>query len=146
MTRSTAFGLALAAAGALLMTTGCSGSSDSSSTSVTAPSGTLVTDTFTGTVQPGGVDWKPFTITTGGTINVTLLAAGPPATITMGLGVGTPSSTGTCALLSGASTTAVASSSAQLNGSLAAGSYCVEVLDLGNAAGPIAYTVTVAHT
>jgi len=33
-----------------------------------------------------------------------------------------------------------------VTGSLAAGTYCVEVVDVGNAAGPIAYTVTVAHT
>jgi hypothetical protein len=64
----------------------------------------------------------------------------------MGLGIGTPSATGTCALLSGATTAATASTTAQLTGTLGAGSYCVEVLDVGNAAGPIAYTVTVAHT
>ena len=144
MTRSTAFGLVLAAAGALGMAAGCGGASTSNS--VVAPTGTLVTDTLSGTVQPGGVDFQPFTVTTGGTVNVTLLTAGPPPTITMGLAIGTPSGTGACALLSGASTAATASSTAQLTGTLNAGSYCVEVLDLGNAAGPIAYTVTVAHT
>jgi hypothetical protein len=144
MTRSTAFGLALAVTGALGMAAGCGGSS-SDAASVLAPTGTLVTETFSGTVQPGGLDFKPFTITTGGTVNVTLVSAGPPPTITMGLGIGTPGA-GTCALLSGATTTAAASTTAQLNGSLNAGSYCVEVLDVGNAAGPIAYTLTVAHT
>jgi hypothetical protein len=144
MTRSTAFGLVLAMAGALGMATACGGSSSNTS-SVLAPTGTLVTDTFSGTVQPGGVDFNPFTITTGGTVNVTLVSAGPPPTITMGLGIGTPSA-GTCVLLSGASTAATASSTAQLTGTLSAGSYCVEVLDVGNAAGPIAYTVAVAHT
>ena len=118
MTRSTAFGLVLAAAGALGMAAGCGGASTSNS--VVAPTGTLVTDTLSGTVQPGGVDFQPFTVTTPGA--------------------------GTCALLSGATTTAAASTTAQLTGSLNAGSYCVEVLDVGNAAGPIAYTVTVAHT
>jgi hypothetical protein len=126
------------------MAAGCGGSS--STPSVLAPTGTLVTDTFSGTVQPGGVDFNPFTITTGGTVNITLVSAGPPPTITMGIGVGTPSGTGTCALLSGDSTVAPASSTAQLSGSLSAGLYCVEVVDVGNAAGPIAYTVTVAHT
>ena len=88
MTRSTAFGLVLAAAGALGMAAGCGGTSTSNS--VVAPTGTLVTDTLSGTVQPGGVDFQPFTVTTGGTVNVTLVSAGPPPTITMGLGIGTP--------------------------------------------------------
>ncbi len=130
-------------AAAAVMAAACGGSSNA--TSVLAPTGTLVTDTFSGTVQPGGMDFNPFTITTGGTVNVTLLSAGPPPTITMGLAIGTPSGTGTCALLPGGITT-TASATAQLTGTLNAGSYCVEVVDVGNAAGPIAYTVTVAHT
>ena len=92
MTRSTAFGLVLAAAGALGMAAGCGGASTSNS--VVAPTGTLLTDTLSGTVQPGGVDFQPFTVTTGGTVNVTLLTAGPPPTITTGLALGTPSGTG----------------------------------------------------
>jgi hypothetical protein len=143
MTRSTAFGLVLAAVGALGMAAGCGGASTSNS--VVAPTGTLVTDTLSGTVQPGGVDFQPFTVTTGGTVNVTLVSAGPPPTITMGLGIGTPGA-GTCALLSGATATTTAGTVAQLTGTLSAGAYCVEVVDVGNAAGPIAYTVTVAHT
>jgi hypothetical protein len=121
----------------------CGGSSNNAV--VTAPTGTLVTETFNGTVQVGGLSSNPFTVTVGGTVNITLIAAGPPATITMGLGVGTPSGA-TCALLSGGSTTTVPGTAAQLSGPLAAGSYCVEVIDIGNAAVPIAYTVTVAHT
>jgi hypothetical protein len=122
----------------------CGGSSNT--TPVVAPTGMLVTDTFTGTVQVGALDFKPFTVTTGGAVNVTLVAAGPPPTITMGLAIGTPSSTGVCSILSGGSTVTSASTTAQLTGTLAAGTYCVEVVDVGNAAGPIAYTVTVAHT
>jgi len=79
-------------------------------------------------------------------VSVTLVSAGPPSTITMGLGIGNPSSTGVCAFLSGGTTVTQAGTTAQLSGSLAAGSYCVAVVDVGNAAGPITYTVTVAHT
>jgi hypothetical protein len=122
----------------------CGGSSNT--TSVVAPTGTLVTDTFTGTVQLLGVDSHNFTVTTGGnSINATLVLAGPPATITMGLGIGTPSSTGACSLLTSVLT--APGSTAQLNPTGApAGTYCVVVGDVGNAAVPIAYTVTVAHT
>ena len=123
---------------------GCGGSSNPST--VTAPTGTVTTDTFNGTVQPGGSSINPFTVTVGGTVSVTLVAAGPPSTITMGLGIGNPSSAGTCSFLSGGTTVTQAGTTAQLSGTLAAGSYCVAVVDVGNAAGAITYTVTVAHT
>jgi hypothetical protein len=141
MTRATTIGLALV----IVATTAACGGSTSNST-IPTPTGTLVTDTFTNVVPMGGLAFNNFTVTTGGTVNVTLVSAGPPPTITMELGIGTPSATGTCSLLSGAATAATASTTAQLSGTLNAGSYCVEVLDLGNAAGPITYTVTVAHT
>jgi hypothetical protein len=134
--------VALAASAALAA---ACGGSDSTST-VTAPTGTLVTDSFSGTVPVGGVGpIHQFTVTVAGNLSVTLLTAGPPSTITMGLAVGTPSGT-TCALLSGGSTTTPPGSTAQLSGSVSAGSYCVEVVDVGNAAGPITYTLSVAHT
>ena len=145
MTRARMAGFAGALLAAATVVNACSGSGSNSSSAL-APSGTLVTDTFSGTVQPGGLDFHTFTVTTGGTVSITLLTAGPPATITMGLAIGTPSSTGTCALLSGGSTLATAGSTAQLTGTVAAGSYCVEVVDVGNAAGPIAYSLTAAHT
>jgi hypothetical protein len=63
----------------------------------------------------------------------------------MGVGIGTPSAT-TCAVISGDSTIAPASATAQLTGTLAAGSYCVQVYDVGNQTAPVAYSVTVAHT
>jgi hypothetical protein len=151
MTRSIAhrFAPALSAAAFLAFlgaAIGACGGGSSNSTSVLTPSGTLVTDTFSGTVPVGGVDFNPFTVTTGGTVSITLVAAGPPPTITMGLAIGTPGGTGVCSLLSGGSVLTTAGSTAQLTGTVAAGSYCVEVVDVGNAAGPIAYTVTVAHT
>ncbi len=145
MIRSITFRLALGLMVAAGAAAACSGSSSSNST-IPTPTGNLTTETFTGTVPVQGADFHNFTVTTGGTINVTLVAAGPPPTITMELAVGTPSSTGVCSLLSGAATAATASTTAQLTGTLAAGTYCVEVLDVGNAAVPIAYTVTVAHT
>jgi hypothetical protein len=113
---------------------------------VTSPSATTITETFTGTVQPNfGVDFHTFAVAQSGTASVTLTAAGPPATIFMGVGIGTPSAT-TCAVISGDSTIAPASATAQLSGSLSPGSYCVQVYDVGNQAAPVTYSVTVAHT
>lgn len=127
-----------------LTTAGCSGSN--STPSVTTPAATTTTETFTGTVQPNfGVDFHSFTVAQTGTVSVTLTAAGPPATIFMGLGIGTPS-TSTCAVISGDSTIAPASATAQLSGTVSAGSYCVQVYDVGNETAPVTYSVTVAHT
>jgi len=141
--------VAVAAMVALSACSGNNSSSDSSSlANLIVP--TLSTETFSGTVAVGGTDSHPFTVTTGGTINVTLTAASPPSTIFMGIGVGTPSTdttgTTTCTLLSGASTVAPASTTAQLSGTIGAGSYCVAVYDVGNETTPVTYTVTVSHT
>ncbi len=123
----------------------CGGSN--SSTSVTSPSGTVVTETFTGVVPVGGTSINNFNVTTPGTLTVTLVSTSPQTTLTMGLGVGNPGAGGICSFISGGTTTTVAGTVAPLSGSLAAsGAYCVSVVDVGNAAGPITYVVTVAHT
>src|SRR5262245_6663660 len=124
----------------------CGGSSSSSS--VVAPSTTVTTENFTGTVDPGGIKIYSFLVNSPGTINVTMTSAGPPATITMGLGLGNPDSSGNCIFLSGATTSAVASTTTpQLSGTLtSSGAYCVEIADIGNAAGPITYSIAVSHT
>jgi len=97
-----------------------------------------------GTVDVGSSDSKNFTVAQTGTVNVTLIAAGPPPTIFMGLGVGTPSGSA-CALLSGGATITPAGTTAQLSGTLTSGTYCVQVSDVGNQTSSINYTVTVAH-
>jgi hypothetical protein len=131
----------------------CSNNSSSDS-SATLPSNlvtpSLTTETFSGTVAVGGTDAHAFTVTASGNVDVTLTTAGPPSTIFMGLGVGTPSTgtTGamTCTLLSGATTVTPAGTAAQLSGTIGAGSYCVSVYDVGNETAPVNYTVTVAHS
>ena len=150
MTRSTTFGLVLVTTAALGTMTACGGNSSNTS-ALPAPSGTVVTDTFMGPVAlpVAGVlqaDVHNFTVAVAGSVSITLTAAGPPATITMGLGIGNPAADGSCSFLSGGTTQTPAGSTAQLSGSLAAGTYCVAVGDLGTALQPISYTVTVAHT
>lgn len=134
-------GLAALAAGVAA----CGGSTTSSTV---APSGTVVTQTFNGTINPGGVAVYSFTVTTPGTVTVTMTSAGPPATITMGLGIGNPDTNGNCIFLSGGTTSAQANTTTpQLSGNLtSSGAYCVEIADIGNAAGPITYSIAVSHT
>lgn len=112
-------------------------------TTTTAPS-TIVTETFTGTVAVGSSDSHTFNVAQAGEVDVTLTAAGPPATIVMGIAVGIPNGSA-CAPLAGASLNTQAGSSPQLPGRVTAGSLCVEVYDVGNETAPVAYTVTVTH-
>src|SRR5882724_701169 len=84
---------------ALLMTLATAACNNGSSTTTTA-STLPTTETFSGTVGVGSSDFHSFTVAQSGTVNVTLNTAGPPSTIFMGLGLGTPSSS-TCALISG---------------------------------------------
>jgi len=125
---------------------GCSDSSgDTSTTLPTVPTTPLVTENFSGTVQVGSNDSKPFTVTSSGfQITVDLTSAGPPATISMGIGVGTYVG-GTCQLSTGGTTTAAAGSTPQLSGTIASGQYCFMVYDVGNQSGPITYTAVVLH-
>src|SRR3954471_12163583 len=106
------------------------GGSDTAPTQIAAAA--TSTETFRGSVQPpvngqAQADSHNFTVTSaGGTLTVTLTAAGPPATITMGVGVGSPNTAGTCILLSSTSFAAVqASTTPALQGTVAtAGTYC----------------------
>jgi hypothetical protein len=122
----------------------CTGSNSPTAT-VATPTAPTSTETFPGTVQVGGVSFSPFNVSQAGTVTVTLTAAGPPSTIWMGLGIGTPSAT-TCAVIQADSTITQAGATAQLSGTLTAGSYCVQVYDIGNQVAPVTYSVTVAHT
>jgi hypothetical protein len=107
----------------LLCAVGACGGGDSSGSVVSAPT-TLVTESFTGTVAVGTSDFHTFSVSNGGAINVTLTAAGPPSTIYMGIGLGTPSAS-SCAFLTNGSVVAPAGVTAQLAGTISAGTYCV---------------------
>jgi len=140
--------LTLAIVGVSLLAAGACSSGDSSSSGVpvvTAPALPAVTENFSGTVQVGGFDAKPFTVITSGlSIQLTLTAAGPPATIFMGFGVGSWDGT-QCTLLNGGYGTYQAGTTPQLSGTINAGQYCMMVYDVGNLSAPVSYAVTMTH-
>jgi hypothetical protein len=122
---------------------GC-GSSSSDSTP-TGPTANVTTENFTGNVDPGGKTFSQFNVAlSGGQVNVTLTSAGPPSTIYMGLGVGSFADPN-CTLLTNGSVVTQAGTTAQLSGTLNAGSYCVMVYDAGNQVSTVSYAVTVNH-
>jgi hypothetical protein len=125
--------------------TACGSNSNSTIPTVPTAAATIV-ETFPGTITAAfGSDFHTFTVTQTGALTVTLTAASPPATIWMGIGVGTPSSS-VCSLLSGGSANGPAGVNPQLSGTLAAGTYCVLISDIGNFTSTITYSVTVAHS
>jgi hypothetical protein len=134
----------LAAVILVVTAAGC-GSSSSDTSTPTGPTANVTTENFSGSVDPGGKTFNPFSITlSGGQVNVTLTSAGPPSTIYMGLGVGTYADSN-CTLLSNGSVVTQAGTTAQLSGTLNAGSYCVMVFDAGNQVSTVNYAVTVNH-
>jgi hypothetical protein len=119
-----------------LLAAGCGSASTSTAPSVHA------VQTFNGTLQPLGTDMYNFTTAITGIVTVTLTNASPPAAVTLGLGIGTPSG-GACALIQ--TLPAQAANVAQFSGTADPGSYCVTVFDLGTLTAPVNYTVVVSH-
>jgi hypothetical protein len=131
-------------------------SSDSSnSTLPTTPTTTAVSDTLIGTVAPpvnGALQTAMNTFNSqAGTVSVTLTSAvetladgSKLANVVMGVGLGTLSGT-SCALMSNAFTTAQPSSVVVLSGAVNAGTYCIQLSDVTNQLGPVAYAVVVNH-
>lgn len=123
-------------------------------TTVVAP--TVTTETLSGTLSCCfNSDFKTITVAQTGNIDFALSALsvnGTPSTISMNLGIGLPSGT-TCALLTGGAITAPAGTPgsvgiAELAGGIQAGTYCLQVSDVGNvpANATVNYTITVSHT
>jgi hypothetical protein len=133
----------LAAAVAALAVGACSNNNNTNGT-VSAPTVTRTTDTFTGTVAVGGSDFHSFPVSKTGSTDVTLTAASPPPNVVMGLAIGTASDAG-CTPLSGASGNVVAGQTPQITGVTTASTLCVLVRDVGQQTAPVAYTVTVTH-
>ena len=131
-------GLALLAA----VTAACGG--DNPPSGVTTPSVTRTTDNFSGTVQVAGSVFHSFRVAQTGTTEVTLTAASPPATVVMGVALGTVDDAG-CTRLTGGSVNTAAGATPQLAGLTSTGTLCVQIRDIGNQTAPVSYTVSVTH-
>jgi hypothetical protein len=101
-------------------------------------------DSFSGSLAPGGAVVFTFSVTTAGSVGVTLTSVSPSTTSALGIGVG-PSSNGTCSVTNSTSS-AVAGSTAQLTASANPGTYCVRVSDAGSLTATSTVTVIVAHS
>ena len=116
----------------LCSTVACTGNSTSPSTGTT--------DTFSGTLVQGAQNSFPFTVTTAGTVTVTVTSLNPASTV--GVGIGTLSGT-TCVATS-------QNAAAQQAGAVSmavttAGTYCAIVYDSGSVTQNVVYAISVAH-
>jgi hypothetical protein len=136
--------------GLLLLASACSKDS-TTPTTPTTPATTPVTtpttsENFTSTVTVGGAAFYSFNIDANGTVNVTLNSVsgtGVPATVQLGIGIGTPAGVD-CTVTT--SVTAAAGTAAQLTGTFGPGLFCVRIYDVGNLFGPAAFRATIAHS
>lgn len=114
-------------------------------TTTAAAAAPTVTDTFNATVPVGGYTFYSFTVTVYGTVNVTLNTVQGqfvPATVMLGVGLGTPSAED---CVTSASVTTAAGSAVHVTQTLNPGVYCARVHDIGNLFAPASVNVTVAY-
>jgi hypothetical protein len=139
-----AFVTFLAAAGAA-----CDGKTPTTPTDTTTTTTTVaeptITESFSGRIGAGGSSFYSFTVGVNGTVNVTLATVGGtgvPATLWLGIGLGTPSGED-CSTATAVNT--AAGTAAQLTGTYAPGVYCARVWDIGNLASAASFDLTIAH-
>lgn len=102
-----------------------------------------VATTFEGSVPREGVSAHSFTVQREGAVEVTLTHLRPATTTRVGLGLGTPTAAGNCALVEAMDTTQI---HGRIGGTLQKGTYCVAVYDSGDVeAEPLDYTVSVTE-
>ena len=110
---------------------------------ITSPSETSIdVNSFSSVINPGSAASRDFTLTSGGTVAVTLTTTSPPG-IVLGLGIGIPRSSGACAVSAGVH--AVAGSVAQIAMPAEAATYCARVYDPGTVTEPTAFTIVISR-
>ena len=123
----------------LALTSGCS---DPVAPTPPVPALPTITETFTATLSPSGLNQHRFTINQVGGLQITLTDVEPGAALGIGIGL---SVSLTCSVISSATTGP--GNVAQVAGTATlTGTYCVSVYDVGNLVEPVTYTITVLHS
>jgi hypothetical protein len=128
-----------------LLTTACDNSGPANTTAASTVNVPTVSDTFPGTLAVQGINTHNFNVAQIGPVTVTMTAVGPPATVSVGLAVGSVSA-GVCGLSQTTAVLAQAGTTPQISGNVSAiGIYCVGIFDTGNLSAPASYSITVTH-
>ncbi|MGH9384109.1 MAG: hypothetical protein ACRD2N_07485 [Vicinamibacterales bacterium] len=128
----------------LAATLGAGCSDAATPTSPTATPTSPVSVTYSTAFAPAGAAARAFRASQAGSVSVTLVSAGPPATVLLGLGVGIPRADGGGCMLA-SSVITPAGPTAQLTTSVDEGDYCVKVLDVGMLTEMVSVTITLVH-
>jgi hypothetical protein len=113
--------------------------------SPTDPTPQSTSTTFSGSLAPLGAPVFFTFAAAAGPVAITLTSVNPSTTSGIGLGLGTPNGTTACTLTN-FTTSAVASSTAQISVNETAGSYCVQVYDPGSLANSLTFALSVSHS
>jgi len=101
-----------------------------------------VTVTFASEVAVRGSASRAFTLTTGGTVKVTLTTFGN-GSLAAGVGIGVPASGAPCSLAESVITTP--GDAPQIVTSADAGTYCAQVFDAGSLAEDTPFSLVIEH-
>jgi hypothetical protein len=112
------------------------------SASPTTASGT--TETFSGALGQQDTKLHTFTVSKAGTVSITLTSLSP-ATVAVGLGIGTPNGMTSCTLIS-TNPAAMAGTAPQITVTENPGNYCVDIYDVGNLTGASTFSITIVHS
>jgi hypothetical protein len=111
-----------------------------------SPTPVVYTETFTGTLDPGGSAFHPFAVSVAGTVTLTLTTVGPDAALPLGFDIGTWDGTGCTPIFGTGSPSAIQGYS--YAGSAIAANFCVRIYD-GATAIPVdtqaTYSIKVDH-
>jgi hypothetical protein len=125
----------------LAVSTSACGLPPGSTSPTTTATGT--TETFSGSLAQQSSNLYTFTVSQAGLVSITLDSLSP-ATVEVGVGIGTPNGPTSCTLTS-SNPTAMAGSTPQITVTENAGSYCVEIYDVGNLKGTSTFSITIVH-
>ncbi len=129
-------------AGALCLALAASGCSKNDTTTSPSTTTSPTTMTFASQVSVKGGTARTFTMSSAGTVKVTLVTLGN-GTVRAGLGLGIPATSAPCSLAY--SLVTGPSSTPQIVTSADAGTYCVQVYDSGTLTSDTEFSVTVEH-
>jgi hypothetical protein len=111
-----------------------------------SPTPIVYTQTFTGTLNPGGSAFHPFAVSLPGTVTLTLSTVGPDAALALGFDIGTWDGTACTPIFGTGSRSAVQGYS--YAGSAIPANFCVRIYDVATAIPAetqATYTIKVDH-
>lgn len=116
-----------------------------STTTTQVAAAASISEAFVGSVPVSGARFYAFEVGTYGTVNVTLDrvgGGGVPSSVWVGLGLGVPEGID-CSTTTSLNTQSGAGP--HISATLAAGTYCARIYDVGNLAAVAPFAITIAH-